>query len=79
MSTADWNAVRLRVFDALLDHARHCPLCEQPGTRVPAGEVRVSSSCEPGIVLLTEWFLAKKYAETKWPPGSAAVARRNFP
>ncbi len=71
MSGANWKSVQLRVFDALRDHAMRCPLCMGPGMSLPAGTVMVSSNCETGIVLLTEWFLAKKYAEREAGPERA--------
>ena len=58
-----WKRFQLAVFERLRDHAVRCALCEGPGASLPAGSVRVSSDCQDGIVLLTEWFIAKHEAE----------------
>jgi hypothetical protein len=61
---AYWKRFELAVFDRLRDHALRCPLCEGPGTCGEDGTtVLVSSDCQDGIVLLTEWFIAKHEAE----------------
>lgn len=58
-----WKSHELATFERLREHAIRCTHCEGPGTVQRAGEVRVSSRCEDGILLLTEWFTAKMQAE----------------
>lgn len=58
-----WKSHELATFERLLSHAMLCARCQAPGFQLPAGEVRVSSRCEDGILLLTEWFTAKMQAE----------------
>ncbi|HJX19112.1 MAG TPA: hypothetical protein VJ437_13095 [Acidiferrobacterales bacterium] len=62
-TAASWGVEQLRVFEALREHVLMCPLCEGPGTRMPADEVRISNKCERGIVLLSDWFIAKCEAD----------------
>lgn len=58
-----WQAHERAVFERLRTHAMMCPRCEAPGIKLAGGEVRISSRCEDGILLLTEWFTAKMQAE----------------
>ncbi len=57
-----WKAHELALLERLRTHAMMCPRCEAPGIKLAGGEVRISSRCEDGILLLTEWFIAKEAA-----------------
>lgn len=61
----DWNKTRDRLFLRLHQHALACTHCQGDATGV-----RIHNTCTGGIVLLTDWFLAKQYAQgtTTHPP-----------
>ncbi len=54
----NWSELRDRLFQRLHRHAVDCLLC-----RLCTPGVHVHNACETGILLLTEWHLAKRYAE----------------
>lgn len=54
-----WPPVRDALYVRLHNHVKSCALC-QPC----AVGLHVHSACENGILLLTEWHLAKCHAET---------------
>lgn len=66
-TTKDWSRIRDDLMHRLRDHAASCLLCDCGPLGLTFGlkptGARIHSSCEPGIVLLTEWHLAKCYAQ----------------
>ena len=54
----DWIKTRDRLYLRLHQHALTCPQC-WPGD---ATGVRIHNTCDDGIVLLTDWFIAKQHA-----------------
>jgi len=64
----DWNRLRDHLYQRLHEHVGDCLLCDRahPGVRVHGG-------CEDGIVLLTEWHIAKCNAERRRQHGASPV------
>lgn len=59
----DWVRSRDALLRQLREHAADCLLCDlaHPGARI-------HNACQNGVVLLTEWQLAKCYAEQRPAP-----------
>ena len=67
----DWSRLRDDLLRQLRKHVAECPLCDQA-----AQDALIHNTCDDGIVLLTEWFLAKQHAQgtTTHPPTTTEAA-----
>lgn len=54
----DWGRISDGIYRSLFAHADGCELCRTVGDSPKPG-VRVHNCCDDGIVLLTDWYLAK--------------------